>query len=80
MCVYVLSASGFHGAVIDLASVVLELGRRVYRASDAMICVLSEDNNGVTKVCGDLGCCINDLERIELMVVDTSDINLSLMF
>ena len=51
----------------------------MYGATESMICVLFEDDNGVSQLCRDFCGGVNDLEGIELMVVDSGDINLSLM-
>ena len=47
--------------------------------SKAMVGILSEDDNSGTTLSGDAGGCINNPESVELVVINTGDVNLALV-
>lgn len=70
-----LSAADFHGPVIDLVLVSLELSGRVYRAEDSVICVLTEDADDGTALRGNFGGGVDDLEGIHFVVVNAGNVD-----
>ena len=48
--------------------------------AEAMVGILSEDDNSGTTLSGDAGGCINNPEGVELVVINTGDVHLALVF
>ena len=74
-----LSTTDLEGTVIHHVLVVLNLTSRVNRPMNPMVGVLTKNSNDRSTVCVDLGNSIDNLESVELVIINTSDINLMLM-
>ena len=72
-----LSASSLHRAVVDTVLVVFSLNGRMNFVIESMVGALMQDDDDGSLLSGNLGRCINKLERIEFMVVNASDVNFS---
>jgi len=71
-----LSTSDLERSVMDsVAFVPLNLSGRVDGPSLPMACVLPEHANHITMLCEDLCTCIDDLQMIDLVVIDSCDIH-----
>ena len=74
-----LSTTDLEGSVIHHVLVVLNLTSRVNRPMNPMVGVLTKNSNDRSTMCVDLGNSINNLESVEFVIINTSDINLVLM-
>ena len=74
-----MCSTNLDGAIINHVLIEFNLRSRVYGAVEAVISILAKNDDGVTKLGMDLGSSVNNLEGIEFMVVDASDINFALV-
>jgi len=72
---YALSASNFHGTVIDRILVVFNLAGRVYSTTFTIICILAHPEDDWTTLSLDTGRSIDKLECRKFVIVNTSDVH-----
>ena len=70
-----LCATDFHRAIVYLVLVVFNLSAGVYGAVATMVSILPKDDDDRATLCKHACGGVNELEGIELVVIDASDVH-----